>query len=175
VASPYPQLQGCSSSSLGWREASRSRRRTSATRCWPAAGVVSCRVSGSLAWMALVPPPMLPPAVKWGVAVRPPHGQRSRRAQVRRTRSFPCATGYAVPTPPGGCTRRCTPWRWRPRSWMAFSSPPQEDGGEDLSARDEASVVVGKPPVQRWPLSSVLRWSPPLTGAARCRGGRCRW
>jgi hypothetical protein len=25
---------------------------------------------------------------------------------------------------PGGCTRRHTPWRWRPRSWMVLSSPP---------------------------------------------------
>jgi hypothetical protein len=152
------------------------RRRTSATRGRPAAGAVSCRVSGSLAWMALVPPPMLPPAVKWDVAVCPPHGRRSCRAQVRRTRSVPCAAGHAVPTPPrGGCTRCRTPWRWRPRSWMVLSSPPQEDGDEDLSARAEASVVAGKPPVQRWPLLSALRWSPPLAGAAHCRGGCCRW
>jgi hypothetical protein len=72
---PYPQLQGCSSSSLGWK-ASRvgalpsawagdpllppafggegcspalRRRRTSAMRGRPAAGAVSCSVSGSLA------------------------------------------------------------------------------------------------------------------------------
>jgi hypothetical protein len=51
---------------------------------------------------------------------------------------------------------------------MVLSSPPQEDGGEDLSARTEASTIAGKPPVQRW--------SPPLAGAARCRGGRlCQW
>jgi hypothetical protein len=75
AASPRPQLQGCSSSSLGWK-ASRvgvlpsawagdpllppafgreghspalRRRRTSATRGRPAAGAVSCRVPGSLA------------------------------------------------------------------------------------------------------------------------------
>jgi hypothetical protein len=80
---PCPQLQGCSSSSLG-RKASRvgvlpsawagdpllppafggegrspalRRRRTSATRGQPAAGAVSCRVPSSSAWMALVPPP----------------------------------------------------------------------------------------------------------------------
>jgi hypothetical protein len=50
---------------------------------------------------------------------------------------------------------------------MVLSSPPQEDGGEDLSACAEAAAVAGKPPVQRW--------SPPLAGAARCRGGRLRW
>jgi hypothetical protein len=103
----------------------------------------------------------------------------------------------ASPAPPAtlfrrrlrGCTRHRTPWRWRPRSWMVLSSPPQEDGGEDLSARAEASVVAGKPPVQRWPppLTGAahcrggrlrwqgLRWSPLLAGAARCRGGRLRW
>jgi hypothetical protein len=51
---------------------------------------------------------------------------------------------------------------WRPRSWMVLSSLPWEDGSEDLFARAEAAAVAGKPPVQRWPLSSVLRWSPPL-------------
>jgi hypothetical protein len=103
---PYPQLQGCSSSSLGWK-ASRvgvlpsawagdrllplafggegcspalRRRRTSATRGRSAAGAVSCRVSGSLAWMALAPLPVPPAAAKRGAVVRPPHGRRSRRA-----------------------------------------------------------------------------------------------
>jgi hypothetical protein len=42
------------------------RRRTSATRSRPAAGAVSCRVAGSSAWMALVPPPVLPPAAWLG-------------------------------------------------------------------------------------------------------------
>jgi hypothetical protein len=28
--------------------------------------------------------------------------------------------------------------------------------------RGEAAAVAGKPPVRRWLLSSVLRWSPPL-------------
>jgi hypothetical protein len=125
---PCPQLQGCSSSLLGWK-ASRVgvlpsvwagdpllpptfggegcspalwRKRTSATRGWPAASAVSCRVSGSLAWVALVPPPTLPPAADWGVAVRPPHGQRLRRAQVRHIRGVSRAAGRIVPTPSGG-------------------------------------------------------------------------
>jgi hypothetical protein len=72
---PRPQLQGCSSSSLGWkasrvgvlpstwagdpllppafggegRSLALRRRRTSATRGRPAAGAVNCRVSGSSA------------------------------------------------------------------------------------------------------------------------------
>jgi hypothetical protein len=124
---PCPQLQGCSSSLLGWKVSrvralpsawagdpllppafgegcspALRRRRTSATRGRPATGAISCSVSGLLGWMALVPPPTLPPATKWGGAVRPSHGRRSRRAQVRRTRSVPCASGHAVPTPPGG-------------------------------------------------------------------------
>jgi hypothetical protein len=105
---PCPQLQGCSSSSLGWKASqvgvlpsawpgdpllplafggegcspTLQRRRTSATRVRPAAGAVSCRVSGSLAWMALVPPA----AAKRGAAVRPPHERQSRCAQVYRLR-----------------------------------------------------------------------------------------
>jgi hypothetical protein len=68
----------------------------------PAAGVVSCRVSGSLAWMALVPPPTLPPAADRGVVVRPPHGRRSRRAQVLNVRGVSRAADHTVPTPSGG-------------------------------------------------------------------------
>jgi hypothetical protein len=97
---PLPQLQGCSSSSLGWK-ASRvgvlpsawagdpllpptfggegcsptlRRRRTSATWGRSAASAVSCSVSGSLAWMALAPPPASPATAKRGAAVRPLHG-----------------------------------------------------------------------------------------------------
>jgi hypothetical protein len=123
-----PQLQGCSSSSLGWK-ASRvgvlpsawagdpllpptfggegcspalRRRRTSATRGRPAAGAVSCRVPGSLAWMALAPPPMLPLVADRGVAVRLPHGRRSRHAQVCHIRGISRAAGRTIPTPFGG-------------------------------------------------------------------------
>jgi hypothetical protein len=35
----------------------------------------------------------------------------------------PYATGSTAPTPPGGRTRRRTPWRWQPCSWMVLSSP----------------------------------------------------
>jgi hypothetical protein len=128
AASPCPQLQGCSSSSLGWK-ASRVgvlpsawagdpllppafggegcspalwRRRTSATRGRPAAGAVSCRVSGSLAWMALAPPPTLPPAADRGVAVRLPHGRWSCHAQVCRILDVSRAVGRTVLTPSGG-------------------------------------------------------------------------
>jgi hypothetical protein len=76
----------------------------------------------------------------------PPHPQRRRPLQATLLRRCP-----------GGRTRRRTPWRWRPRSWMVLSSPPWEDGGEGLLA-----------------MAQMLRWSPPLA-SRRCRGGRRRW
>jgi hypothetical protein len=128
AGSPCPQLQGCSSSSLGWKESrvgvlpsawagdpllppafggegcspALRRRRTLATWGRPAAGAISCRVCGSLAWMALAPPPQPPAAAKRGAAVRPPHGRWSRRAQVCRIRGVSRAAGHTVPTPFGG-------------------------------------------------------------------------
>jgi hypothetical protein len=42
------------------------RRRTSGTRGWPTTGVASHRVPDALAWMALAPPPTLPPAAGSG-------------------------------------------------------------------------------------------------------------
>jgi hypothetical protein len=57
----------------------------------------SCCDSIFLALMALVPPPTPPPFAKRSVAARPPHGRRSRRAQVRRTCSAPCAAGHRRP------------------------------------------------------------------------------
>jgi hypothetical protein len=46
----------------------------------------------------------------------PPHPQRPLR------RRPPQAT--LLRRRPRGRTRRCTPWRWRPRAWMVLSSPP---------------------------------------------------
>jgi hypothetical protein len=164
------------------------RRRTSATRGRPAAGAVSCSVSGSLASVALVPPPTLPLAAKWGVAVRPSHGRRSRRAQVRCTRSVPCTVDHTVLTLPGGLYKAsyavevastfldglvltpaggrgrgnfCTRWGVHHR-WQAT--------GEEVAAVVGAEVVAS---TGRGYL--LQRWSPPLAGAARCRGGRCCW
>jgi hypothetical protein len=65
-------------------------------------GSEPCCGSISLALMVLVPPPMLSPAAKWDAAVRPPHGRRSRHAQVCRIYGVPCATGRTAPTPPRG-------------------------------------------------------------------------
>jgi hypothetical protein len=52
--------------------------------------------------MVLVLPPTPPPTAKRGVAVCPPHGRRSRRAQVHHIRGVPCAAGHTAPTLPGG-------------------------------------------------------------------------
>jgi hypothetical protein len=86
----------------------------------------SSPTSISLALMASVPPPTPPSAAKRGVAARPPHWRWSGRAQVRRTRSAPCAAGHRRPrcsdAARGGRTRCRTPWRWRPRAWMVLSS-----------------------------------------------------
>jgi hypothetical protein len=59
-------------------------------------------MSGSLAWMALAPPPTPPPAADWGMAIRLPHGRRSRRAQVFRICGVSHVAGRTVPTPSGG-------------------------------------------------------------------------
>jgi hypothetical protein len=184
AASPCPQLQGCSSYSLGWkasrvgvppsawagdpllppafegegRSPALLRRRTSATRGRSAAGVVSCRVSGSRPgwlwcrlWRCLL-------LLGRGVAVRPPHGRRSRRAQVGHIHGFSCAAGHT-----GGSYKT---------SYAAGAASALLDGlfltplvrtGARTSSR-----ALGRPPfagttlVRRWPLSSVLRWSPPL-------------
>jgi hypothetical protein len=181
---PCPQLQGCSSSSLGWK-ASRvgvlpsawagdpllppafggegcspalRRRRTSATRGRPAAGAVSCRVSGSLAWMALVSPPTLPPAVKWGMAIRPPHGRRSHRAQVRRIRSVPCAASHAVPMPPGGLYKTLYAVEVAATFLDGLVLTPtggQGQGPLRCGACAVVVVVAGKPLARRWPLPLV--------------------
>jgi hypothetical protein len=52
--------------------------------------------------MALVPPSTLSPAADRGVAVRPPHGRRSPRAQVLHVRGVPRTAGRTVPTPSEG-------------------------------------------------------------------------
>jgi hypothetical protein len=45
--------------------------------------------------------------------------------------------------------------------------------GEPLEA--EVVVVAGDPSVQRWPLPSVLRWSPPLASRSELATTRPYW
>jgi hypothetical protein len=179
---PRPQLQGCSSSLLGWkasrvgvlpfawagdpllppayrgegRSPALRRRRTSATRGRSAAGVVSCRVSGSLAWMALVPPPALPPAAWSGrgcpstagatvaPCVGPPHPWLLPR---RRSHCSTTVRGVVQDVIRRG--------GWRPRSWMVLSSL---SWGGGTRARTSSRAL-------RRPPSPVSHW---------CGGGRCR-
>jgi hypothetical protein len=116
---------------------------------------ISCSMSGSLARMALVPPPMLPPAVKWGMAIHPPHGRRSRRVQVRRTRSVPFTTGHAVLTPPRGVVQDVVR-RGGDNHVLGWSCPhPRRRTGA------------------RTFLHALRR--PPSPVSHRCRGGRLRW
>jgi hypothetical protein len=186
---PLPQLQGCSSSSLGWK-ASRvrvlpsawagdpllppafggeghspalRRRRTSATRGRPAVGTVSCRVSGSSAWMALVLPPALPPAAWSGhVCLSTARATVAPCAGLPHPRLLPRRWPHCSAAIRGVVQDVVCRGGWQPRSWMVLSSLPWGDGSEDLFTRAEATAIAGKPLVRRWPLSSVLRWSPPL-------------
>jgi hypothetical protein len=83
-------------------------------------GVVSCRVPGSPAWVALVPPPALPPAAgaergcpsTARVTVAPRAGWPHPRL-LPRHRSHREVVQDVVP-----------PW-WRRRSWMVLSPLPQ--------------------------------------------------
>jgi hypothetical protein len=71
------------------------------------------------------------------------------------------ATSTASPAPLavlGGRTRHHTPRGWRRHSWMVFSSLRGGRERGPLRARRGGR----RPPVRRWPLSSVLRWSQPL-------------
>jgi hypothetical protein len=177
---PCPQLQGCSSSSLGWkasrvgilpsawlgdpllpsafggegRSPALRRRQTSATRGRPAASAVSCRVSGSLAWMASVPPPTLPPAAWSGrgcssttrATVAPcaglPHPWRSLR---NRLHCFDVVRGVVQDVVRCGGGGRVLGW----------SCP---------HSRRRTGVRTS---------SHALRWPSSLV-SHRCRGGRCR-
>jgi hypothetical protein len=110
-----------------------------------ASGAASCRLVG--AWLSV-------------------HRRGDGRA-VRRS-----ATSMASPTSPialfhhrpGGRTRRHTPWGVATAflDGLVLTLVGGGDESEDLFARAEAAAIAGKPLVRRWPLSSVLRWSPPL-------------
>jgi hypothetical protein len=178
---PPPQLQGCSSSSLGWkasrvgvlpsawagdlllppafggegRSLALQRRRTSATRGRPTAGAVNCRVSGSLAWMALVPPSALPSAAWSGrgcpstaratvtSCAGPPH---PRLLPCRRPHCSAAVRGSYKMSYASGGGGRVLGW-----------SCPHSRGG--TGARTSSRAL-------RRPPSPVSHW---------CGGGCCRW
>ena len=144
------------------------RRQTSTTRGRLVAGAVSCRVSGSLVWMALVPPPTLPPVVKWGVAIHPPHERRSRRAQVHRIRSVPCAAGHAAwgvvqDVIHHGGGGHVLGWSCPHSRWRTGARTSSRVLRQSLPTGAEVAAVVGAEVV-------VADGE-----AARCRGGCLRW
>jgi hypothetical protein len=124
----------------------------------PTAGAVDRRVPGSPAWMASAPPPTLPPAVWLGrgcpstaratvaPCVGPPH-PRLLRAGSRTEGQY--KTSYAA------------------GAAVAFLDGLVLTPAVRTGART-SSRALGRPPfagtalVRRWPLSSALRWSPPL-------------
>jgi hypothetical protein len=117
-----------------------------------APSAVAC-LSPWLGWLWRRLQRCLPPLTRAGLSIyRMGDGRAVRRS----------ATSVASPVSPAalfrrrseGRTRRRTPWRWRPRSWMVLSS---------LRRRARArtsSCVVRRPP------SPVSHW---------CGGGCCRW
>jgi hypothetical protein len=192
-----PHLQGCSSSLLGWkasrvgvppsawasgpllplafggegRSPALRRRRTLGTRDRPTAGAGGCCVLGSLAWMASVLPPTLPPAVWLG---------RGCPSTARATVA-PCAG----PPHPRLLTRR-RPHRGAVQDVvrrgggvrvLGWSCPHSrsEDGSEDLFARAGAAAI------RRYDTSvqvaAVVGAEVVATAgeAAHCRGGCLRW
>jgi hypothetical protein len=94
----------------------------------------------------------------WGVVARPPYGRRSRRAQVRHIHGFSRA---------GDCTGGRYKTSYAAGAASAFLdglvlTPAVRTGARTSSRALGRPPFVGTTLVHRWPLSSVLRWSPPL-------------
>jgi hypothetical protein len=181
---PCPQLQGCSSSALG-RRASRVGALPSSWAGDPLlppafegkgvhqpCGGGELRLHGAGRLQAPSAAACLAPRPGWlwcrlrrcllllgrGVAIRPPHGRRSRRAQVDHIHGFSCAAGRT-----GGSYKTLYATGVASAFLDGFVLTPAVRTGARTSSR-----ALGWPPfagttlVRRWPLSSVLRWSPPL-------------
>jgi hypothetical protein len=92
-----------------------------------------------------------------GVAVRPPHGRRSRRAQVGHVHGPSCTAGYT-----GGSYNTS----YAAGAVSAFLdslvlAPMARTGVRTSLCALRRSPFAGAALVRRWPLSSVLRWWPP--------------
>jgi hypothetical protein len=128
--------------------------------------------------MALVPPPTLPPAAKRGVAVRPPHGRRLRRAQVHRIRSVPCAAGHVAPTPPGGLYKTSYAVEVAVMFLDGLVLTPvwgQGRGPLRHSARIVVATVASKPSAHRWSLPLVrLPGAEVVATAGQTTSATCR-
>jgi hypothetical protein len=92
------------------------------------------------------------------VAVRPPHGRRSRRARVGHIHGFSCGISR---------TGRSYKTSYAARVGAAFVdglvlTPVVRTGAKTSSCALVRPPFAGTVLARRWPLSSVLRWSPPL-------------
>jgi hypothetical protein len=95
------------------------------------------------------------------MAARPPHGRRSRRAQVRRTRSAPCATDHRRPRRSDAArrviqdvVRRGGGNRVLPTPWLGWSCRHPRVGGRGRrpprhGAHAEVVATAGNLLVQR--------------------------
>jgi hypothetical protein len=181
VASPCPQLQGCSSSALGsrvsrvgappseWaggpllppafggegRSPALRRRQTSATWGRPseAPSAASC-LAPRPGWLWCRLRPCLLP-LGWSVAVRPPHRRRLRRAQVGRIHGFSRAAGHT-----GGLYKT---------SYFMGAAAALLDGlvltpAVRSGARTSSRVLGQPPPIGAEVVAAAvgLRWLPPL-------------
>jgi hypothetical protein len=111
-------------------------------------GAVSCRMSGSPAWVALVPPPVLPPA-------------------ARAERGYP-STAWATVAP-------CAGW---PHPWLLPHHRSHREVVQDVVRRGGGSDVLGWscPHSRSEDGSEDLFVRAGAAAAHWCRGGRClRW
>jgi hypothetical protein len=164
-----PHLQGCSSSVLGRRV------RRVGTRLHVGSDPLLPSVfggEGRSPSVALSAAACLAPRPGWlwcrlrrrllplgrSVAARPPHGRWSRRAWVGHIHGFSCGTSR---------TGRSYKTSYAVRVGAAFLdglvlTPVVRTGAKTSSCALVRPPFAGTVLVRRWPLSSVLRWSPPL-------------
>jgi hypothetical protein len=163
-----PHLQGCSSSVLGRRV------RRVGTRLRMGSGPLLPSVFGgerrSLSVTLLTAACLAPrPGQLWclrrrllplgrSVAARPPHGLRSRHAQVGHIHGFSCDTSR---------TGRSYKTSYAVRVGAAFLdglvlTPAVRTGAKTSSCALARPPLAGTVLAHRWPLSSVLRWSSAL-------------
>jgi hypothetical protein len=147
------------------------RRQTSATRGRPAAGAVSCRVSGSSAWMALVPPPALPPAAWSG------HGCPSTaRAMVAPCTGRPHSRLLPRRRPHRGVVQDVVRRGGGVRV-LGWSCPHSrsEDGSEDFFAHAGAAAIHRYSTGAQVAAVVGVEVVAAAGEAPHCRGGCLRW
>jgi hypothetical protein len=103
----------------------------------------------------------------WGVAVGPPHGRRSRRAQVRRIHGFSCAAGRIEGSYKTSCAVGAA---------TAFLDGLVLTPSVRTGARTSSRVLRQPPPTGAEVAAVVGAEVVAAAGeAARCRGGCLRW